>query len=197
MSDRVVAMEKSHAAAAAELHRRGINTGFLSSLGSGFLKQLYKAIRSCPSGFGYVWQEEDGRVLGFIACAESTGRVYKQALRRRGVMMALPILRFLVRPSVIRRMMQTLRYPAEAGEELPPAEVLSIAVDEAARGKGVGKALMEAAFEEFRRRGISRVKVAVGAANEAANKFYLRCGFSLTLRREHHGLPMNIYTIEL
>lgn len=189
-------MAKSHARAAAELHRKGIDTGFLSSLGPGFLTQLYKALPACPAGFGYVWEDSAG-VLGFVCCAESTGRAYKQSLLRRGVQMALPILRFLIRPSVIRRMIHTLRYPSQVGDELPAAEVLSIAVSADARGKGVGKALMEAAFEEFRRRGISQVKVAVWAGNETANRFYERCGYHLAVQREHHGLPMNVYVIDL
>lgn len=197
MSNPVVPMTKKHASAAAELHRTGIDTGFLSSLGHGFLTQLYKAIPSCPSGFGFTWKEPSGEVLGFITCAESTGAVYKQSLIRRGALMAIPIIRFLIRPSVIRRIIHTLRYPSQVGDELPQAEILSIAVSANARGKGVGKALMTAAFEEFKRRGIKSAKVAVAASNETANKFYEKCGFKLALTREHHGLPMNIYTVLL
>lgn len=195
--NRVQSLSKKHAAAAAELHREAIGTGFLSTLGRTFLKQLYKAIPACPSGFGYVWVEPDGRLLGFIACAESTGRLYRQALVRRGVMMAGPLLRFLLRPSVVKRMIQTLRYPSELGGDLPRAEVLSIVVSANARGKGVGRTLMAAAFQEFLRRGVTKAKVAVGASNEAANAFYRRCEFTLALKREHHGLPMNVYVIKL
>jgi ribosomal protein S18 acetylase RimI-like enzyme len=195
MSERVVALTKRHASMAAELHRQGIGTGFLSSLGGAFLRQLYRAIPSCPAGFGYAWEESDGHISGFIACSENTGRVYKQALLCRGILMALPLARFLLRPSVIRRIIATLRYPSQVGNDLPAAEVLSIAVSQDARGKGVGKALMTAALREFHRRGISQVKVAVWAGNETANRFYERCGFTLALRREHHGLPMNVYTI--
>lgn len=197
MHERVKALNKTHAAAAAALHRGGIDTGFLSSLGPTFLTQLYKAIPACPAGFGYAWVEPDGQVLGFIACAQSVGALFKQALLRRGVGMALPLARFLVRPSVLRRMIHTLRYPSQVDETLPLAEVLSISVSDDARGKGVGKALMQAAFEEFARRGISSVKVAVGADNEVANAFYNRCGFTLAMTREHHGMAMNIYVIDL
>jgi ribosomal protein S18 acetylase RimI-like enzyme len=197
MNQNIVPLSRQHASIVAELHRQGIGTGFLSSLGGMFMRQLYRAIPSCPAGFGYAWEESDGSVLGFIACAESTGKLYKQALLRRGILMALPLTRFLIRPSVIRRMIATLRYPSQTGEELPAAEVLSIAVSQQARGKGVGKALMTAALEEFRRRGISKVKVAVWAGNETANRFYERCEFAIALQREHHGLPMNVYVIDL
>ena len=189
-------LSKKHAAAAARLHREQIDTGFLSTLGHGFLKQLYAAIPSCPSGFGFVWIEPDGEVAGFIACAESTGRLYKQSLLRRGVLMAIPLVRFVVRPAVMKRMWQTLRYPAEVAAELPRAEVLSIAVAPDARGKGIGKALMRVAMDEFAGRGIGRVRVAVWAGNDPANAFYKRCGFVRACTREHHGKAMNIYVAE-
>ncbi len=197
MPGRIVPMAEAHAAEVARLHREGIATGFLTSLGPAFLRQLYSAVQVCPGGFGFVSEVEGGRVLGFIACAESTGRLYKQALVRRGVRMALPVLGLLVRPSILKRIYETLRYPAEAGDDLPPAEVLSIAVDEGARGQGVGRALMDAAFAAFRERGITDVKVAVGADNGAANTFYRKCGFTPAVEREHHGLPMRIYTATL
>jgi ribosomal protein S18 acetylase RimI-like enzyme len=195
-ADSVIPLAKRHAPQVADLHIEGIHTGFLSSLGRGFIRQIYKALPGCGSGFGYVCEDSDGVVIGFVACAESTGRLYKQSLRRRGLMMMLPLLRFMFRWSVIKRLWQTLRYPAEVGADVPAAELLSIAVDAAARGRGVGKQLMAAAVEEFRRLGIEQFKVAVGADNETANAFYQRCGFTLALQREHHGLPMNIYVLQ-
>jgi ribosomal protein S18 acetylase RimI-like enzyme len=191
----VIPLGPKQAAAAAQLHRQGIDTGFLSSLGQSFLRQLYLAVPKCPAGFGYVWVEPGGQVLGFIACAESTGRLYKQALLRRGFQMAWPVGRFLFRPATLKRMIQTLRYPSQVGGELPAAEVLSIAVSSDARGKGVGKALMAAALKEFARRSVRQCKVAVGADNTNANEFYKRCGFKLALTRQHHGRPMNVYVI--
>ena len=186
-------MEARHARAVAELHRTGIETGFLSSLGPRFLRQMYAAITSTSAAFGYVWQQPNGQVLGFVTAAEDTPRMYKQVLLRRGLPMALAVLRFVLRPSVLRRMFETLRYPSELGEALPPAEILSIVVSEPTRGKGVGKALMRVVLKEFARRGIDRAKVAVSAQNETANRFYRRCGFELAVTRLHHGAPMNVY----
>ncbi|MCE5278173.1 MAG: GNAT family N-acetyltransferase [Planctomycetaceae bacterium] len=197
MPNRVVPLSKQYARQAARLHAMGIGSGFLSSLGQGFLRQLYAAISSSPSGFGFVCVDEEDRVLGFIACAESVGRLYKQSLMRRGIFMAAALARFLIRPAVIARAWQTLRYPSEVSADLPPAEVLSIAVDERCRGLGVGRDLMEAANAEFRRRGIVQVKAAVGAALVSANAFYLKCGFRLAATQQHHGLPMNLYIEEL
>ncbi|MCK4601380.1 MAG: GNAT family N-acetyltransferase, partial [Phycisphaerae bacterium] len=63
--------------------------------------------------------------------------------------------------------------------------------------QGVGQELMKEALEEFVQRGIEKLKVAVWAGNETANRFYRRHGFELATTRQHHGLPMNIYIIDL
>ena len=191
----IVPLAKRHAAAAARLHAGGIDDGFLSTLGQAFLKQIYQAVPTCPSSFGYVF-EQHGQVLGFIACAESTASFYKQALKRRMLPMLWSLKRHVLHPLKVKRMWQTLRYPADVGRDLPAAEVLSIAVDEDARGLGVGKALAAAAIEELRRRGIDRLKVAVGA-DAPAIAFYERCGFTFALQRAHHGLPMKVYVLDI
>ena len=181
------------ATACARLHREGIATGFLSSLGLPFLRELYRAIPACPMGFGHVWAEGGRSVVGFVACAERTGRLYKQALLRRGPFLLLAASRLLVRPGAVRRMAQTLRYPAALPPDLPGSEVLSIAVAPQARGRGVGRALIRAALAQFAARGCAAARVAVWDRNEAANAFYRRCGFTLAHTRMHHGRGMNLY----
>ena len=57
--------------------------------------------------------------------------------------------------------------------------------------------LLDVGLNELWNKGFERVKVAVGAANTGANRFYERCGFRLAATRQHHGEPMNIYTIDL
>ena len=194
--EQVRQLAKRDAREVADLHAQGIRSGFLTKLGRGFLRELYIGICSSPSGFGYVWEDGGGRVLGFISCAEDSGRLFKQVLLRRGMFMAVPLLRFTLSPATIRRMWQTLRYPTQTQEaDLPAAEVLSIVVGDTARGRGTGKDLMAAALTEFVRRGISEVKVAVSLENSVAKGFYERCGFELTLTRTHHGRPMDIYVL--
>ncbi|MHC4986528.1 MAG: hypothetical protein ACYTFO_10285, partial [Planctomycetota bacterium] len=73
----VVPLTRRHAAETARLHAVGIDDGFLSTLGQAFLKQIYQAVPACASSFGYAF-EADGRVLGFIACAENTSAFYRQ-----------------------------------------------------------------------------------------------------------------------
>jgi ribosomal protein S18 acetylase RimI-like enzyme len=194
---RIVALSKGDAAAAAYLHQSMIPTSFLSSLGGTFSRRLYTGILSSPHAFGYACKGPDGQMLGFIACTESTSKVYKSSLLRCGFWMAICLLPLLWRASVIRRSWETLRYPSAVGDDLPPAEILCVAISREAQGHGLGKGLMQAALNGFRERGVTQVKVAVGAGNATANHFYQRCGFELAVTRFHHGKPMNIYTIQL
>jgi GNAT superfamily N-acetyltransferase len=59
-------------------------------------------------------------------------------------------------------------------------EVTNTAVLEAARGHGVGRALLERAVLEARSAGVARVILATATADVANLRFYQRCGFRMT-----------------
>ena len=57
------------------------------------------------------------------------------------------------------------------------AELVSVAVDPAARRMGAASALMESTLRRLRRRGIARIGLVVKATNHEARAFYERYGF--------------------
>lgn len=57
------------------------------------------------------------------------------------------------------------------------AELVSVAVDPAARGRGAASALMESTLRRLRRRGTARIGLVVKATNHEARAFYKRYGF--------------------
>ncbi len=63
------------------------------------------------------------------------------------------------------------------------AEILNLAVAPSARRRGEGGALLEAALEEFRSRGVSRAFLEVRESNETGMSFYEKRGFFKTGRR--------------
>jgi len=69
---------------------------------------------------------------------------------------------------------------AVAEEDGVTWEVTNTAVAETARGRGIGRLLLERAAEEARREGGSRVVLATAAADVGALRFYQRCGFRMT-----------------
>jgi len=59
------------------------------------------------------------------------------------------------------------------------ARLDEVVVDEAARGKGVGAALVSAALDVAREKGVQVVELQSGLQREAANRLYPRMGFTL------------------
>lgn len=62
-------------------------------------------------------------------------------------------------------------------------EILNLAVEPAARGKGTGRALIRQAALEGVARGAVQVFLEVRESNSAARAFYARLGFTETGRR--------------
>lgn len=64
---------------------------------------------------------------------------------------------------------------------------LSISVAEKSRGRGIGRALLEALIDESERNGIWMLQAAIFPENTASVKLHLRCGFREVGRRERIG----------
>ena len=59
-------------------------------------------------------------------------------------------------------------------------EVKNTAVTAEARGRGIGRQMLERAVDEARAAGVPRVVLATAAADVGALRFYQRCGFRMT-----------------
>ncbi len=63
-----------------------------------------------------------------------------------------------------------------------PAGVLNdLVVDAAARGRGIGRMLLEASLVELKARGAPRVVLSTAARNEAAQRLFAAAGFRATM----------------
>jgi glycosyltransferase involved in cell wall biosynthesis/ribosomal protein S18 acetylase RimI-like enzyme len=188
------------AAAMARLHADGMPEAFLPTLGPRFLARLYRALATDPEAVALVAEGVDG-VVGFAAGVPSVGGFYRRFARGHGPAAALAAAPRLVRPSVARRLLETVRYPAtevngngDGNGRLPDAELLSIAVAPGFRAGGTGRTLADGVLTGLAGRGVDDIKVVVGAANQGANRFYAKVGFShaghLTV---HQGTPSNVW----
>ena len=84
-----------------------------------------------------------------------------------------------------RRVMETLRHgTGGAGDG---AELLAVAVDPTARGRGAGTLLVEGFLTEIGRRRQDAAHVVVAADNETAVALYRRAGFHTAERFELHS----------
>ena len=184
------------AAAIARLHAGGMPEAFLPTLGHRFLTRLYRALATDPEGVALV-AEDAGGVVGFAAGVVSVGGFYRRFARHHGAAAAAAAAPRLLRPSVLRRLLETVRYPAQEGNgagPLPDAELLSIAVAPECRSGGTGRALADGVLQGLAERGAGDVKVVVGAANAGANRFYAKVGFQPAGQLHvHQGTTSNVW----
>ncbi len=206
MSVQIRAFVKEDAVQVARLHRIAIPRGFLSELGDGFLVRLYREIARAEGSCVLVAADGDDVCLGFVAGSIDIRICYRRILLRGGITLFLQILPSLFRASVLKRILQTLLYPLRRGkgnDEMgavlaedagAKAELLSIAVDEKARGLGVGRLLVEALEVFFRRQGgQTAYGLITDATDPRSNAFYEALGFRLKAKFRHHEHDMNQY----
>jgi glycosyltransferase involved in cell wall biosynthesis/ribosomal protein S18 acetylase RimI-like enzyme len=182
------------AGAIARLHREGLPEAFLPALGDRFLRRLYRALVRDPEGVAVV-ADSGAAIVGFAAGVASVPAFYRRFLRRHGLPAAIAATRRLLRPSVIRRAMETCRHP-HTTRTLPDAELLAIAVDGACRTRGLGRRLAEEVFAGLAALGVGEVKAVVGADNAEANQFYARLGLSRAgWTVVHRGATSNVWIL--
>lgn len=159
----------------ARLHRMAIDTGFLSSLGDGFLTVLYRALITDAAGIVLVAEDSSGPV-GFVSGITETGAFYRRFLKTHAIEAGIRAVPRLVRPSSIRKVMETLRYGGDDHSGVD-AELLSMAVIPQRRGRGVAGRLQDALFDGFGGQNVEAVRVVVGSDNATAIASYRRAGF--------------------
>jgi ribosomal protein S18 acetylase RimI-like enzyme len=103
----------------------------------------------------------------------------------------------LLIPRRLLRIIEILRYSrgsAEEGPTLPAAELLSIAVDPALRGRGHADGLYRQLTAFFADQGLTEYKIVVGAALAPAHRFYRRMGAEPVAEIEvHQGARSVVY----
>jgi ribosomal protein S18 acetylase RimI-like enzyme len=176
----------------AHLHATRITDGFLASLGPAFLDRLYRRIVRSTESFAYVVTDDtDQHVAGFAAATTDVGKLYRSFALRDGLVAGAAAAPQLLRSW--RRVLETVRYPAHEAADLPDAEILAVAVEESAGGRGLGKQVVDAGTRRLAELGEDAVKVVAGSDNVAALRLYESCGFTPRARIEvHEGVSSEV-----
>ena len=177
----------------AEMHYNQIKTGFLNKLGLEFLELIYKYIDEYENSF-IIYKIKNENVIGFISGTEDADNLYI-GFKDKYFLKIIWIIfkRLCLKPSIVKGIFETMNYNKKT-VLLPKAELISIAVDNDYKGKGIASDLMKDFFNEMDKRGIESVKVTVGADNIRANEYYRKWGFERILEIEvHKGIRSNVY----
>jgi ribosomal protein S18 acetylase RimI-like enzyme len=176
----------------AQLHVANIDQGFLSSLGTSFLALLYEAIDTNESSVLLV-ARDGGRVVGFVAGTLGMLPIYRQLLRR-APRLAWALLPALLSPRKLLKIAEIvfIGKKTQTIADLPDAELLSIVVDPAERGKGHADQLYGALIAAFAQRGLSRFRIVVGTSLHTAHRFYARQGAQAVGQVEVHAGQVSV-----
>ncbi len=158
----------------ARLHVDAIDSGFLATLGPGFMERLYSSMLQRPDAVVLVADAGRGPV-GFVAGVGDVAALYRHFVRHQGVGAGLAAAPKLIRPAILRRAWETLRYDADHSGVT--AELLAMAVAPEARRRGIAELLGRAFLAAMEQQNTVPVRVVVGAGNDAAVGAYRKMGF--------------------
>jgi len=182
----------------ADLHISNLDQSFLSSLGSVFLSELYRAMDKSDSS-SLIYETAEGIIVGFVTGGTSMGSIYK-AMFPRIMFWGVPLALQLLSLRRIGRVVDILRYTRNSEESsgselaLPQAELFSIAVSPSVRGKGIAQKLYTQLIEDFKNKGIESFRIVVGKDLEPAHKFYVKMGAEVAHEMElHSGETSKVY----
>lgn len=172
------------ATAVASLHQQEISSGFFSSLPRMFLAKFYEGIIRYPGGFCVV-AEDGGRVVGFIAGVTSI-HAFSGFFLRHFFFVAVFLLPRMIGISTIQKLFESLRY-SRREDDLPKAELLTMAVAKNLQGRGVAKEMFAMFLGEMRARRVRTFRVLVGEKLQGAIAWYEKQGFRLAENTSVHG----------
>lgn len=142
--------------------------------------QVLRLLHDAEPG-AFIVAVQDGRIVGYVYAPLSLRGVWRTAVLRGHLLRWLAgWVRLRVGLAPLRVLLLDKLYfvrSSVGGELATEARILSLAVDEAVRGTGVGTALVKQALRRFRRQGVARVRLEVRPWNEPALRIYSKLGF--------------------
>ena len=170
--------------AVAALRASAVPTSDFSRLGAAAQRSFFDAAMHDPGTFGVVAEDRDG-VVAFALATVSAARIERAAIIRHpaawggaiaaGFRSPMALIRVAVRAG---RVLLARRATAPSAE--PRLRLLDIAVDERARGAGVGRAVLAATIAEAWARGHDAIGLSVLTDNHPAIRLYEGLGFVIS-----------------
>ena len=163
-----------------EIHLKTFKGFFLTELGAGFLRTLYKGYMTDKSS-GIIVAVENGEVNGFIAYSKDYSSFYRNLIKRSIFKFAFySMIAIIKHPSFIGRLLAAFKKSDEVSRDEKYVELASIGVLPMCKGKGIGTSLIEylkgmVDFDKY-----SYISLETDAeGNDNVNAFYIKNGFKL------------------
>jgi ribosomal protein S18 acetylase RimI-like enzyme len=186
----------------AQLHRVALPGSFFVALGPRFLACYHESFRASPHGVALTaWL--DGRPVGMLVGTTGNRAHYRWVARHRGLRLTgIGVLALIRRPALLRHFLRTragryvraigryaLRRASRTPGEAPEVDggspagrkiavLTHVAVDDAARGHGLGRELVDAFVAEAAAAGASRAELVTDADNHDNHALYRHLGWT-------------------
>lgn len=179
-----------------EIHLQTFQGFFLTFLGRGFLRQLYKGYCAYDKSALLVAMNNENRPIGFLAYSEDISGFYKYLIKSKLLPFAwYSFYAFCRQPSSIIRLLSAFFKPGKSKRNENYIELASIGVSPEIKSTGIGSALIEELKTNTDFNRFQYICLETDAENnEASNEFYLKNDFSLFKSFETpEGRKMNEY----
>lgn len=184
----ITKLKEEYVKQVARMHKKELS-GFLPELGEEFLALFYKTSLGLPEMFTFV-EEEKGKVLGFVTGVTTTKNLYKKIILRKPLKFSFIFWKYIIsHPAKVFKIFKIVTYPGFAQDH---PELLTIAVSQNYRLKGIGLSLFRKCAGEFKKRKIDKFKISV-YDRLPANGFYQKIGCRLESSFDFLGEKMNYY----
>lgn len=173
-----------------DLHIQAFPGFFLTSLGKGFLKELYAGFLTDSTGI-FVVARNEGGLVGFAAGTSEPEAFFADLRRRRGAVFAIKAIPAIVKNPlpVCRKLFYAVRYRGEAPAARSSGALLSsIGIATSAIGTGIAGSLILAFENEVLKRGVKSVYLTTDVQdNDRVNAFYAKHGYVVLDRFKQNG----------
>lgn len=180
-----------------QIHIRAFPDFFLTSLGEGFLYELFKNFLHDDSSISKV-VEKDKHIKGYEVGSLNPDILFRKMLFHKGYMFLFYSVKALIKNPVFvsQKMLYALRYRGEQPQKLINSALLSsIGVDPLSSKNGYGSMLIKAFCDEAFSKNASAVYLTTDInENDSVNSFYIKNGFKLDgVIKQTKGRIMNRY----
>lgn len=178
-----------------QIHMATFAGFFLTFLGKGFLKQLYKGFIEHPKS-GIVVAVEENKLIGFCAFSENLSEFYKYLIKKKLLLFAWYALgAFIRKPTIMFRLLRAFLYSNESKRDEAYIELSSLGVLPEVKNKGVGSKMISYLKDISDGTRFKYIKLETDKENnDGVNYFYQKNGFVLDHSYETpEGRKMNEY----
>lgn len=175
------------------LYTKYIENSFFTTLGTSFLRKLFKSLIPSSYGMSFIFMA-NSRSVGFISSSSNYSAFLKRFFLKNGFILSVLVLHSLIKnPIVLRRLWESLLYARKIMQDSIKAEMLFIAIEPVYRLQGVATELISYTLAEMKRRGIKKVKVSTDQSNIVVNRLLQKLGFDFVSAFQLYGKKMCLY----